>query len=135
MLMVKASPKPSQIHGLGLFADEKILKGTTIWKYDPRFDISYDPTAVEHFPPSQREYIKRHSYLSKTMGKYIYSIDDSHFTNHSANNSNQTIVQFPGEPDTCGVASRDIEIGEELLVDYRLFDAHDATNNDEYLKT
>lgn len=43
MLNVKASVKPSPINGLGLFADEDIKKGTITWKYNPRFDISFDP--------------------------------------------------------------------------------------------
>jgi hypothetical protein len=44
-------------------------------------------------------------------------------------------VQFPGEPETSGVANRDIEIGEEILVNYRLIDTHDASSAEEYLNS
>jgi len=135
MLTVRASAKPSKIQGIGLFADEKIAKGTIMWKFDPRFDISYDPAEVEKFPDIQKEQIDRYAYLSKTSGKYIYSMDDSRFTNHSSQNPNEDVVQFPGELETCGVALRDIEIGEEILVNYKLFDSHDETSDEEYLKS
>ncbi|MBX4189420.1 SET domain-containing protein [Candidatus Parcubacteria bacterium] len=133
MLTVKASAKSSPINGIGLFADEKISKGTIMWKYDPRFDISYSPEEVENFPPLQREQIDRYAYLSKVTGKYVYSMDDSRFTNHSSQNPNEDVVQFPNEPETCGVANRDIEAGEEILVNYRLFDAHDEKGEEPYL--
>jgi len=133
MLTVKASAKPSSINGIGLFADEKILKGTIMWKYDPRFDISYSPEEVKNFPTMQQEQINRYAYLSKTSGKYIYSMDDSRFTNHSSQNPNEDVVQFTDQPETCGVANRDIDIGEEILVNYRLFDAHDEASEEAYL--
>jgi SET domain-containing protein len=133
MLTIKASAKPSPINGIGLFADEKILKGTVMWKYDPRFDITYSPEEVETFPALRREQIDRYAYLSKTSSKYVYSMDDSRFTNHSSQNPNEDSVQFPGEPEISGVANRDIEIGEEILADYRLFDAHDETGSETYL--
>lgn len=135
MLTVKASAKPSAINGIGLFADEKIPKGTTMWKYDPRFDIAYSPEEVESFPALQREQINRYAYLSESLGKYIYPMDDSRFTNHSSQNPNEDVVQFPDEPETRGMANRDIEAGEEILVNYRLFDVNDAISDEAYLKS
>ncbi len=133
MLTIKASAKPSKINGIGLFAEEKILKGTTMWKYDPRFDISFTKEEVEQMSSLQREFIDRYAYLSQNLNKYILPIDDSRFTNHSSVNPNEDVAQFPGEAETRGVANRDIESGEEILVNYRLFDEHDANSNEEYL--
>lgn len=135
MLTIKASAKPSKINGIGLFADEKIKKGTVTWKLNRRFDILFDPEEVEEMPKDQQELIDHYAYLSIKLGKYVYSIDDSRFTNHSATQNNINTVNLPGEPETCGVANRDIEIGEELLVNYRTFDAHDENSKDEYLKS
>jgi len=135
MLTVKASAKPSQIEGIGLFADEKIPKGTITWRFNPRFDILFDREEVEQMPPYHRELIDRYAYLSTTTGKYVYSIDDSRFTNHSSVKNNIDVVSFPGEPETLGVANRDIEKGEEILANYRLFDAHDENSKEEYLST
>ncbi|TSC83470.1 MAG: hypothetical protein G01um101417_553 [Parcubacteria group bacterium Gr01-1014_17] len=81
MLAVKASAKPSKIEGIGLFADEKIPKGTVTWRFHPRIDV----------------------------------------------------VPSPGEPETLGVANRDIEKNEEMLVNYRMFDSHDENSKKEYL--
>jgi len=133
MLTVKASAKPSKIEGIGLFADEKIPKGTVTWRFNPRFDILFDPKEVEQMPPEHRELIDRYAYLSTTTGKYVYSIDDSRFTNHSSVKNNIDVVPSPGEPETLGVANRDIEKGEEILVNYRAFDAHDENSKEEYL--
>ena len=133
MFIVKVSARPSSIHGIGLFADEKIPKGTMVWKFDPRFDILFDPKDVEMMSEVQRALIVRYAYLSKTTGKYVYSIDDGRFMNHSSRHDNLDDVAFPGEPETCTVANRDIEAGEELLINYRSFDAHDATSDEAYL--
>ena len=133
MLTVKASAKPSKIDGIGLFADEKIPKGTITWRFNPRFDILFDPEEVKQMPPEHRELIDRYAYLSTTTGKYVYSIDDSRFTNHSSIKNNIDVVPSPDEPETLGVANRDIEKGEEILVNYRAFDAHDKASSEKYL--
>ena len=133
MLTIKASAKASSLNGIGLFADEKIPKGTITWRFDPRFDILFDPREVEKMDEAQQQLIDRYSYLSKHSGKYVYSIDDSRFTNHSSKHNNIDVVRLEGEIETCGVANREIEPGEEILVNYRLFDVHDETSKETYL--
>lgn len=133
MLTVKASAQPSKIHGIGLFADQKILKGTIMWKYNSRFDIAYDPEEVKNFPLIQQGQIDRYAYLSKVTGRYIYSMDDSRFTNHSSQNPNEGSEKFPDSEEPCGIAIRDIEIGEEILVNYKLFDKYDTQSGEAYL--
>ena len=133
MLTVKTSVRKSNIEGLGLFAEEKILKGTTVWKYDKRFDIYFDPSELDKMKPLQRELINRYAYLSTESGKYVYCIDDSRFMNHSSLKNNLDVIPFPSESETRGVANRDIEIGEEILINYRTFDTVDSDSNDPYL--
>lgn len=133
MLVVKTIVKPSELEGLGLFAAEEITKGTPVWVYNPKFDISFEPGEVAEMPVSNRDLVERYAYLSTESGKYVYSIDDSRFMNHSATRNNLDIVAFPGEPETRGVANRDIEAGEEILINYRSFDAGDAVSQEEYL--
>lgn len=134
MLNVKASVKPSPINGLGLFADEDIKKGTITWKYNPRFDISFDPKEVAQMSDWLQNFIKTYSYLSKESNNYIYSIDDSRFTNHSAKNANIDTIPFPESIETYGVANRDIKKGEEILVNYTTFDQADENSDEAYLK-
>ncbi len=133
MLLVKASAKPSSINGIGLFADEDISKGTIIWKYNPVFDIAFSIDDVNAMDKIGQELINRYAYLSTIQNKYIYSIDDSRFTNHSSTNPNEDVLFLPGDIETSAVANRDILKGEEILVNYRLFDANDEISNEEYL--
>jgi len=134
MLTIKASVKTSKIEGLGLFADERIPKGTTVWKFDARFDIFFDPEEVKNMAPIQKALVEKYAYLSTETGKYVYCIDDSRFMNHSSVNNNLDVVLFPDELETRGVANRDIEIGEEILINYRNFDSADAKSEEAYLK-
>jgi len=135
MLTVKASAKQSKIQGLGLFADERIPKGTITWRFHPRFDILFSPEEVGNMPKEQRELIDRYAYLSTTTGKYVYSIDDSRFANHSSVNNNIDVVVILGESETVGVANRDIEKDEEMLVNYRDFDLYNKNNEERYLNS
>ena len=41
MLTILASARPSKIHGVGLFADEFIPKGTITWRFNPVWDIVF----------------------------------------------------------------------------------------------
>jgi uncharacterized protein len=134
MLIVKTIVKQSPLEGIELFAGEKIPKGSTIWKFDPVFDIMFDPTDVEKMPARHQKLINRYAYLSRNTGKYVYPIDDSRFTNHSATNANMIDVAFPGEVETRGIAARDIQNGEEILIDYRTIDAADAKSTEAYLR-
>jgi len=77
MLTVRASARLSDIDGIGLFADEKIPKGTVTWRFNPRFDIFFDPEEVQKMPIEHCKLIERYAYLSTTTGKYVYCIDDS----------------------------------------------------------
>lgn len=133
MLLVRTTLRESPVSGIGLFADEPIPKGTLIWKFDPTFDLIFDPKAVDALPSLQRELIVCYAYLSIQIGTYIYSIDDSRFINHSADHANIDEVARPGERLTCGVANRDIARGEEILENYRSYDAHDRVSDAPYL--
>lgn len=132
MLKVKTIVKESSINGLGLFAAEEIPKGTVIWEYNPMFDISFTKEQYDDMNEFEKNLIITYSYLSTQSGNFIYSIDDSRFTNHSAVNPNEDCVDFGG-PETAGVANRDIHIGEEILIDYKSFDENDAQSNEAYL--
>ncbi len=50
MLLVKTQLKNSRIHGVGIFADEDIPKGTAIWRDYEGFDLEYSVEAVDKLP-------------------------------------------------------------------------------------
>ncbi len=134
MLLIKTKIGKSNVEGIGLFADQFIPKGTVTWKFDPRFDIYFEPSDVEKMSELQKDLIMHFAYLSKKSGKYVYSIDNTRFTNHSTSpNIVEDEKSSQGDAEICTVATRDIQIGEEITIDYRAIDAADESSNEEYL--
>lgn len=121
MLMVKTRLGPSKIHGIGLFADQFIPKGTTTWMYAPGFDLRIEPDELLKLSESARQIFWQYAYVDKFNGHYILCFDDERFINHS---EEPNVVQKRSKKYEEGleIASRDIQAGEELLVNYYDFD-------------
>lgn len=85
-------------------------------------------------PELQRDLIEHFSYLSNKSGRYIYSIDNTRFTNHSKSPNIENTTVLPGDREVCGTANKDIEIGEEMTIDYRNIDLNDEASQEDYLK-
>jgi Proteins containing SET domain len=119
--MVKTRLGPSKIHGVGLFADQFITKGTTTWMYAPGFDLRIEPDDLLKLSESARKMFWQYAYVDKYNSHYILCFDDERFINHS---DNPNIIQKrkDGELEGIEVADRDIQLGEELLVNYYDFD-------------
>lgn len=115
MLLIKTKIGASSVHGTGLFAEQFIPKGTITWEWNPEFDISFDQSLVETLPELQKNYVLYYAYLDQELGKLVLCADNQRFINHSKN----TNIDSTPRRD---VANRDIQIGEELLCDYNLFD-------------
>ena len=116
MLLVKTKLLCSQIHGIGLFADQFIPKGTTTWKYNSKFDASFSEEQVNSLSEFAREKFFHYTYFDKELNKYVLCFDDLRFINHSARDFN---IQSKPHQD---VAVRDIQEGEELLCNYNDFE-------------
>ena len=54
MLLVKMSIKISTIDGVGVFADQRIPKGTVTWKFTPKFDLTFDVEEIERMTEMQK---------------------------------------------------------------------------------
>jgi len=115
MLLVRTELKFSSTHGLGVFAAEFIPKGTRVWEYREGFDHRVSKDFVEALPEPARSTLCHYSAF--WGGGYVISADNARFLNHSQTPNLQTFAQ----PDV-DVSLRDIEVGEELLEDYREFD-------------
>ncbi len=116
MLLVKTKIAMSKRHGIGLFADQFIPKGTPTWRYDPLFDPCYTLEEVEALPEIARTTILHHAYFDKNLGKLVMPGDDLRYINHNSKDPNIT------SETTEDVASRDIEQGEEMTCDYESFE-------------
>ena len=120
MLKVKTILKQSEIHGLGLFADEFIPKDTLIFEEDI-FTIKITEFELELLPDIEKQFVNHYCYFKK--GTFYCSIDNDRFTNHSENPNVY-------ETETSTYALRDILPGEEILTDYKkLCENHDTLLN------
>jgi hypothetical protein len=69
MLLVKTKIGPSEIEGIGCFADEFIPEGTAIWCFQEGFDLNIPRDEVEKLSPSGKYQFLKYSYLT---GSEIY---------------------------------------------------------------
>jgi len=113
MLLVKTYLDKSPIHGLGVFAAERIPKGTKIWRYVEGFDRCYTPKQFAKLPKAAREFLKDYAY--KVDGEVIFTVDNDHHMNHAEKPN--TILKGGYV-----IASRTIPKGGEITNDYREFD-------------
>ena len=118
-----AEVKPSQIHGLGLYAKVVIPKGTIWWHARPQdvliiskkqfltLDSSKKSKVMENFMKSLLTY----SYYERDLDALILCLDNSRYVNHSFDaNSGAT----EDENGFCAVAQKNILPGEEITEDY-----------------
>lgn len=117
MLQVKTSLKPSNIHGIGLFADQFIEKGKIIWEYTPNIDREFTDEEYISLSDLERAYVKFYSF--KFDGIYCLCCDDAKFFNHSKTPNCEEIINDVKFGHT--IAANDIHIGEELTTDYMTF--------------
>ena len=83
MLLVKTKIGPSKIHGIGLFADQDIPKGTAVWEFTLGFDLIVPETEIDKLPENIRVYTLHHSYKNKETKNYIVCFDNARFINHA----------------------------------------------------
>jgi uncharacterized protein len=121
MLLIKAIPKSSLIHGIGLFADQDIPKGTQIWKFSPALDLEISLSDFEKLSQYEKDYINFYGFLSKKTGNYHLSFDNVRFINHSKE-GNVTIDMSVDDIQYPLIASKDIKKGEEVTQNYFEFD-------------
>lgn len=115
--------KPSEIHGLGLFAKKFIPKGVVWWHARPQdvliiskhqfltLDNSFESTNI-------KDYIKillTYSYYERDLDALIFCLDDSRYVNHSYNANSGASEDENG---FCAVTLRNIHPGEEITEDY-----------------
>ena len=118
--------KPSDIHGLGLFAKIKIPKGTIWWHAKPqdvliikkdqflKLDNSIKVPLIEKVMKALLTY----SYYERELDALIFCLDNSRYVNHSFNANSGASEDENG---FMSVALRDILPGEEITEDYSMY--------------
>lgn len=111
MLVIKTRVAPSEIHGLGLFTEEDLVKGQIYWVVNKIIDQSITRTEMASLPSLTQKYL-RHYAWQDTNGDCYISLDNDKFMNHSDSPNTDG-----DHPEFC-ITSRDIKAGEELTCDY-----------------
>jgi SET domain-containing protein len=111
-LIVRRSP----LSGKGLFATEKIRKGTIIWIWKDENEKVYSRNQFEGFSKRYQSTLLKYGTEYNGSDLINYSLDNSKYWNHSCN---------PNTAPTCSamvmdIALRDIRTGEEITFDYSL---------------
>lgn len=128
MLHIKTKIQPSGIHGIGLFADQFIPKGTMIWKFTPGFDMKLTREQILDFPELLQIYIYKYSWKSKKSKLYCFSSDNGKYFNHS-DNPNCLSEYKDGEDEVITTSIKDIQIGEEITDNYSSFEDEESEDN------
>ena len=73
---------------------------------------------MKNLSESSRNQIDNYSYIDKKLNKYLLCGDDARFFNHSDDpNCSDDVID---DPDLT-IANRDINIGDELICNYKTF--------------
>lgn len=123
VLLVKAELKSSNIHGIGVFTKEYIPRHTLVWEHDEFLDGWSEMN--NSLPDAFKQYLEDYCCYDKQLNLYIIHADHCAYINHS----NDPVLLSPTKYKH--YAARNIEIGEELTVDYRYI-CDDVT--EEYLR-
>ena len=110
--------------GLGLFSKEHIPANSVVWRYVDGIDIKFHIDRMKEFNDAQKEYFKKYAWIEKSEDgeEFVCSNADlSNFINHS----NLPNIQNTG---IFSVAICDIQVDEEIFINYNSFD----TEFDEY---
>lgn len=118
MLLILTELKPSEIHGIGLFATAPIKSGTRVWQYNPKIDRRISPSFLYTIPQCAAEQVRKYSYVKPDYQEVMVLCgDDARHMNFPAAGETANIglgVELDSEYTL--VAVRDIQKGEELTV-------------------
>jgi len=124
VLLVKTKIGPSQINGIGLFADQFIPKGARVWMLMRGFDIVLTPEQIDSLSDVAREQFVHYGHLDIFTGEHVLCADNARFLNHSETpNVGCYLLPTPNDEDY-DVAIRDIESGEEMTINYKEYDGN-----------
>jgi len=113
-MLYKTTVAKSNIHGLGLFSNEFIKKGSVFWKHDHIIDGWIDiRTAERHKYDAFIENIDYFYCYDKELDLFIRHADTIIFINHSDSSNLDSPSKY------IHIANKDIERGEELTLNYR----------------
>ena len=113
MFLIDTYLDKSKIEGIGVFAKENVKKGEKIKEVRPEFEIEFDKENLPRMPLALARMIDNYAYEREKGSKIVVlGIDNEKYLNHSDD---------PSVNDD-GIALKDINIGDEITIDYKDFD-------------
>lgn len=122
MIHIKYKLDKSNKHGIGLFADENLKKGTLVYTSSPLLDVNLTPKQFDSLNDLEKKEVLWWGFLDKNSGMWHVDFDVSHFINHSYD---ATITQDTSHEDAYLLTTRDVAIGEELTQNYLEFESQE----------
>ena len=83
MFHVKYKLKTSDLHGIGVFADEDIAKGTLIYTSSTLLDVNITNEEFETLSENEKQEIKYWGFWIESTQRWHVDFDVSRFINHS----------------------------------------------------
>ena len=117
MLLIRTSLRLSPIHGIGCFTEEKIRNGQVIWEFDERIDMRIPISELSELPLPIQEFLSIYGYAEMYNGQKMMILCGDH-ARHFNHSENPNLMDTPFK----SIATRDIEVGEELTCNYHSFD-------------
>jgi hypothetical protein len=115
-LLVKASVMPSEISGLGLFADEEIPAGTIVFSWNDDVDQEYPKNYPDRLPRGIKKDFT--DLASFDANGWFLAGDGAAYFNHSKSNNVNSVPSGQPPAKRERIANRDIAVGEEMTMDY-----------------
>lgn len=120
MIHIKYALKASGLHGIGLFADQRIRKGKIVYTASPSLDLNITQEQFDLLHQKEKDEILWWGFFDGPSQMWHVDFDVSKFINHSYD---AALTQNSDFDEAYLVATRDIEMGEELTQNYLEFES------------
>lgn len=122
MIHIKYKLKASELHGVGLFADQPIKHGDIIYTASPLLDLNITQEQFDSLNQKEKDEILWWGFFDQPSQMWHVDFDVSKFINHS---NEATVTQADDHDEAYLVATRDIALGEELTQNYLEFESQE----------
>lgn len=122
MLHFKYKLKASDLHGVGLFADQDIAKGELLYTASPVLDLNITQGQFDALEQAEKDEILWWGFFDEPSQMWHVDFDVSKFINHSYE---ATATQDEAHDEAYLIASRDIALGDEITQNYREFESQE----------
>lgn len=122
MMHISYTLKESPLHGIGLFAQEKLSKGQLVYTASPLLDVNITQKEFDSLEKSEQDEIKWWGFFDTPTQMWHVDFDVSKFINHA---KEATLTQDPAHTEAYLITTREVAAGEELTQNYLEFESEE----------